>query len=633
MDTGFLKVAAVSPKVAVADVQTNLKTAIEVFKEAKQKKIGILVFPELFLSGATVADLALQSVLLTACEDAIAELCKESADSETVLCIGSPMLFNMKLYDCAVLIQNGKILSVIPKTYLNASNSNGRNFASGFGIRGTLTLCNQEVSFGQSVIKLSNKAILGVEIGEDMLSPLSPSVQACASGANVIATLSAIPAAVSKQEYVKMLLQTESAKTASARIFASAGSLESTTDFVFSGLCAIAENGTILEESNVFSQEAEIAVADIDLDKLLADKIKQVNLPVFNPSLTLPLLSASKDLQSLKEEDISRTFSPLVFLPQDEATAKKHAEEILSMQSAALAKRMQHIGCKKLVLGLSGGLDSTLALLVSIRTLHRLQLPNENLHCVTLPGFGTTDRTYQNALALAKGFGCTLSEISIAKATLLHFEDIGHDKDVRNAAYENAQARERTQILMDLANEESALLVGTGDLSELALGWCTFNADHMSMYGVNADVPKTLVQYLVQYEAGHVKKELADILLDVVATPISPELLPPDENGNIEQKTETTLGPYEVHDFYLYYFLRFGFAPEKLLFMAKRAFENKYTNAELETWLRTFIKRFFTNQFKRSCLPDGPKVGSVGISPRGDLQMPSDAAYTSFLNF
>lgn len=633
MDTGFIKVAAVSPRVAVADVQKNLDTALIAFEKAKAKKIGILVFPELYLCGATAADLVQHSVLLTACEDAIGTLCHASENSETVLCIGAPILFNMKLYSCAVLLQSGKILAVIPKSYIDNRNTNGRNFSAGFGIHGTVSICNQEVPFGQAVVKLSGKAVLGVEIGEDMLSPLSPATQACASGANIIATLSAIPGTVSKQDYLKMLLQTESAKTASARIFVSASASESTTDFVFSGLCAVAENGTILEESETFSQEEQFIISDIDLDRLCADKRKQYDIPSAFTAFTFPMVSASKALHALEEEDINRIFTPLVFLPQKESDAEKHAEEILKMQSAALAKRMQHIGCKRLVLGLSGGLDSTLALLVSIRTLNLLQLHSENLHCVTLPGFGTTDRTYQNALALAKGFGCKLSEISIAKATLLHFEDIGHDKDVRNAAYENAQARERTQILMDLSNEEGALLVGTGDLSELALGWCTFNADHMSMYGVNADVPKTLVQYLVQYEAKHVDKEIADILLDVVATPISPELLPPDENGHIEQKTENTLGPYEVHDFYLYYFLRFGFTPEKLLFMAKRAFEGKYEPKELETWLRTFVKRFFTNQFKRSCLPDGPKVGSVGISPRGDLQMPSDAAYSAFLKF
>lgn len=632
MDTGFLKISAVSPRVTVADVQTNLEKAIEAIRDAKEKHITLLVFPELFLSGATIGDLVMQSSLLSACKEALQHILKETKGFEGIVCIGAPLIWNGAMYDCAVVLQNGSILAVVPRSYNDITSSTSSVFASGKDKFGQILLCGQQVPFGQTVISISEKAKIGVQIGADFFAQTSPATDLAKNGANIIVSMSAMPALVSQDVYTKSLLIAESAKNNAAYVYVSAGVGESTTDAVYSGYCAIAENGTLLEESEVFAFDGSEVKADIDVDRLCADRMKHASLYV-DSSSALPQIHVPTAISTLSPEEVERRFSPLAFIPENESEGKRRAEEILQIQSHALAKRMAHIGCKKLILGLSGGLDSTLALLVSIRTLHILHLPTENLHCVTLPGFGTTDRTYQNALALAKSFGCELSEISISKAALLHFEDIQHNPKVRDATYENAQARERTQILMDLANQTSALLVGTGDLSELALGWCTFNADHMSMYGVNADVPKTLVQHLVRYEAEHLDGQVAEILMDVLATPISPELLPPDENGAMQQKTENTLGPYEVHDFYLYYFLRFGFAPEKLLFMAKRAFEGVYTNEDLETWLRLFLKRFFTNQFKRSCLPDGPKVGSVGLSPRGDLQMPSDASFASFLDF
>ena len=635
MNSGFLKAEAVSPRVTVGGVRQNLKQALAALANARARHVGLLVFPELYLSAYTCGDLFLQQTLLDACEDALSELTAATADSEIVVCIGLPLLYRGRLYNCAAVLQNGAVLAVIPKTYLPNYNEyyEKRWFASGDGVRGELCLHGQSVPFGQTLIRLSDTVTLGVELCEDLWVPNAPSTALCLAGANVIANLSASNEAVTKDAYRKNLIAMQSAKAFCAYVYASAGVGESTTDLVFSGACTIAENGALLAEGERFAFDGSRAAADIDLDRLASERRRNgsfgdcaAHAPV------LPAVCARVPLPSTPPEFVERVFPKYPFVPADEREKDARCREILSIQSHALAKRMAHTGAKCAVVGISGGLDSTLTLLVCARSLQILGLPAERLLCVTMPGFGTTDRTYNNACALVQAFGAQLLEIPIREAAMQHMRDIGHDPAVRDVTYENTQARERTQILMDLANKHGGLLVGTGDLSELALGWCTYNADHMSMYGVNCGVPKTLVRHLVENEAEHLPAHAAAILRDILETPVSPELLPPDEQGNIQQKTEETLGPYAVHDFFLYHFLRFGTRPQKLLFLAARTFR-EYTPEQLEAWLRLFLRRFFSNQFKRSCLPDGPKVGSVSLSPRGDWRMPSDADCAEWLDF
>lgn len=635
MNSGFLKAEAVSPRVTVGGVRQNLKQALAALANARARHVGLLVFPELYLSAYTCGDLFLQQTLLDACEDALSELTAATADSEIVVCIGLPLLYRGRLYNCAAVLQNGAVLAVIPKTYLPNYNEyyEKRWFASGDGVRGELCLHGQSVPFGQTLIRLSDTVTLGVELCEDLWVPNAPSTALCLAGANVIANLSASNEVVTKDAYRKNLIAMQSAKAFCAYVYASAGVGESTTDLVFSGACTIAENGALLAEGERFAFDGSRAAADIDLDRLASERRRDgsfgdcaAHAPV------LPTVCARVPLPSTPPEFVERVFPKYPFVPADEREKDARCREILSIQSHALAKRMAHTGAKCAVVGISGGLDSTLTLLVCARSLQILGLPAERLLCVTMPGFGTTDRTYNNACALVQAFGAQLLEIPIREAAMQHMRDIGHDPAVRDVTYENTQARERTQILMDLANKHGGLLVGTGDLSELALGWCTYNADHMSMYGVNCGVPKTLVRHLVENEAEHLSAHAAAILRDILETPVSPELLPPDEQGNIQQKTEETLGPYAVHDFFLYHFLRFGTRPQKLLFLATRTFR-EYTPEQLEAWLRLFLRRFFSNQFKRSCLPDGPKVGSVSLSPRGDWRMPSDADCAEWLDF
>lgn len=635
MNSGFLKAEAVSPRVTVGGVRQNLKQALAALANARARHVGLLVFPELYLSAYTCGDLFLQQTLLDACEDALSELTAATANSEIVVCIGLPLLYRDRLYNCAAVLQNGAVLAVIPKTYLPNYNEyyEKRWFASGDGVRGELCLHGQSVPFGQTLIRLSDTVTLGVELCEDLWVPNAPSTALCLAGANVIANLSASNEAVTKDAYRKNLIAMQSAKAFCAYVYASAGVGESTTDLVFSGACTIAENGALLAEGERFAFDGSRAAADIDLDRLASERRRDgsfgdcaVHAPV------LLTVCARVSLPSTPPEFVERVFPKYPFVPADEREKDARCREILSIQSHALAKRMAHTGAKCAVVGISGGLDSTLTLLVCARSLQILGLPAERLLCVTMPGFGTTDRTYNNACALVQAFGAQLLEIPIREAAMQHMRDIGHDPAVRDVTYENTQARERTQILMDLANKHGGLLVGTGDLSELALGWCTYNADHMSMYGVNCGVPKTLVRHLVENEAEHLPAHAAAILRDILETPVSPELLPPDEQGNIQQKTEETLGPYAVHDFFLYHFLRFGTRPQKLLFLAARTFR-EYTPEQLEAWLRLFLRRFFSNQFKRSCLPDGPKVGSVSLSPRGDWRMPSDADCAEWLDF
>ncbi len=637
MKSGFIKVCAVSPRVTVAGVQSNLNAALQEIEKANKNKVQILVFPELFLSGYTCGDLFLQTALQDACKSALTAVCRATENSALVVVIGLPLKFGASLYNCAAVVQNGMVVAVVPKTYIPNYNEyyEKRWFASGDGVNGTIKLNGQEVPFGQTLVRLSDDAVLGVEICEDLWTPSTPSTSLALSGANIIVNLSASNEVVTKNDYRKNLICMQSAKDFCAYIYASAGVGESTTDLVFSGACTVAENGALLSEGERFAFNGSMAEACIDIEKLNAERAHNTSFTDAAKKLKEKLseVSTPVEVSDLEYNEVNRSFDPHPFVPSDSAEKDERCREILSIQSHALAKRMSHIGAKKAIIGISGGLDSTLALLVTARALKILNLPNENMICVTMPGFGTTDRTYQNAVDLIHAFGATFMEISIRNAARGHMADIGHDESVHDITYENTQARERTQILMDLANKHGAVLVGTGDLSELALGWCTYNADHMSMYGVNAGVPKTLVRHLVRNEAQQLPEEISKILNDILDTPVSPELLPPDENGNIQQKTEETLGPYEVHDFYLYHFLRFGTRPEKLLFMASRAFAGIYTEEQLKNWLKLFVRRFFTNQFKRSCLPDGPKVGSVSLSPRGDWRMPSDADCSVWLDF
>ena len=637
MKSGFLKVCAVSPRVTVAGVQSNLNAALQEIEKANKNKVQILVFPELFLSGYTCGDLFLQTALQDACKSALTAVCRATENSALVVVIGLPLKFGTSLYNCAAVVQNGMVVAVIPKTYIPNYNEyyEKRWFASGDGVNGTIKLNGQEVPFGQTLVRLSDDAVLGVEICEDLWTPSTPGTSLALSGANIIVNLSASNEVVTKNDYRKNLIRMQSAKDFCAYIYASAGVGESTTDLVFSGACTVAENGALLSEGERFAFNGSMAEACIDIEKLNAERAHNTSFTDAAKKLKEKLseVSTPVEVSDLEYNEVNRSFDPHPFVPSDSAEKDERCREILSIQSHALAKRMSHIGAKKAIIGISGGLDSTLALLVTARALKILNLPNENMICVTMPGFGTTDRTYQNAVDLIHAFGATFMEISIRNAARGHMADIGHDESVHDITYENTQARERTQILMDLANKHGAVLVGTGDLSELALGWCTYNADHMSMYGVNAGVPKTLVRHLVRNEAQQLPEEISKILNDILDTPVSPELLPPDENGNIQQKTEETLGPYEVHDFYLYHFLRFGTRPEKLLFMASRAFAGIYNEEQLKNWLKLFVRRFFTNQFKRSCLPDGPKVGSVSLSPRGDWRMPSDADCSVWLDF
>ena len=636
MNSGFLKVAAVSPRVTVGGIKQNLKNAVQELHAAERDGIKLLVFPELYLSAYTCGDLFLQRTLQEDCKKALLTLCDETKGSDMVVCVGVPLVWKARLYNCAAVLQNGQILAVIPKTYLPNYNEyyEKRWFASGDGIQGELKLGVQTVPFGQTLVRLSEHAVLGVELCEDLWVPAPPSTSLCLAGANLIVNLSASNEAVTKNDYRRSIIATQSAKCFCAYVYASAGVGESSTDLVFSGACTVAENGTILSESERFAFDGSRAVADIDLDKLCAERQRDGSFSDNAAHLAaFPAVSTCVPVPETAFEDVTRLFDRHPFVPSDEREKDARCREILAIQSHALAKRLAHTGLHKAVIGISGGLDSTLALLVCVRTMQILKQPTENILCVTMPGFGTTDRTYHNACDLVRAFGAQLMEIPIRDAALGHMRDIGHDPSVQDVTYENTQARERTQILMDLANKHGGLLVGTGDLSELALGWCTYNADHMSMYGVNAGVPKTLVRHLVENEAEHLPENVARILRDILDTPVSPELLPPDKEGNIQQKTEEELGPYEVHDFFLYHFLRFGTQPKKLLFMARRAFADTYTDEQLTRWLKLFLRRFFANQFKRSCLPDGPKVGSVSLSPRGDWRMPSDADCTDWMDF
>ena len=636
MQNGFITVAAAIPQVKVADCIYNTQQIESMIAQAEGKGVEVIVFPELSITGYTCQDLFRQHALLEQSETAVMMLLDFTRKLDIIAIVGLPVIVGDLLLNYAAVIQKGDLLALIPKTYLpNYSEFyEKRWFASSQDLHPT------EIRFAGSrivvtpeplLIRTCDGVMLGVEICEDVWAPAPPSNRLALSGADLIFNLSASDELIGKHDYLKALLAQQSARTITGYVYSGCGFGESTQDVVYGGNAMIYENGKLLTEAQRFSMEPQLMISQIDVERLRAER--RTNSTYVNAQRGN--VAQIKEAHSITPRDfvLSRVVDPHPFIPKDENMAQS-CEEILSIQVSGLAKRMVHTNSKNVVIGISGGLDSTLALLVCVKTFDKLQLSRKGIIGVTMPGFGTTDRTYHNALALMESLGITIKEISIARAVMQHFEDIGHDPKVHDVTYENSQARERTQILMDLTNKYGGLVVGTGDLSELALGWATYNGDHMSMYGVNASVPKTLIQHLVRYVANGLAKsdkKGAEILLDVLDTPISPELTPADENGNIKQKTEDLVGPYELHDFFLYYFLRFGFSPRKIFLLAQYAFKGLYDDDTIKKWLTTFIRRFFSQQFKRSCLPDGPKVGSVSLSPRGDWRMPSDAVSTLWL--
>ena len=631
MNYGFLRVAAASLKIKVANPSYNKEEIKKAIDKALQEQARILVSPELSVTGYTCADLFFTKALQNAAEAALGDIVLYTQGKNLAVIVGMPVKFYNSLYNCAVVILNGNILGIVPKTHIANYNEfyEKRWFATGDQFKScqSINLCGQETKIGNQIFDLGNGAVLGIELCEDLWVPNPPSSTLACHGANIIANLSASDEYVSKAQYRRDLISNQSARCISAYIYAGASVYESTTDLVFSGATVIAENGTVIAEGERFSRENVVTVADVDIEKLNALRVNNMSFENLSGEIGLSKHEIENGSNDLKY----RYVDPHPFVPADDEKRRERCREIFSIQAAGLAKRLEHVGSSGAVIGISGGLDSTLALLVAVEAMKLLGKENSDILGVTMPGFGTTDRTYNNALELMKSLGVTVKEISIKEACIQHMKDIEPDPDIKDITYENTQARERTQILFDLANKHGKLLVGTGDLSELAMGWCTYNGDHMSMYGVNASVPKTLVRYLVDYVASVSDEKTAAILYDVLDTPVSPELLPPDEKGEIAQKTEENIGPYELHDFFLYHFVRFGFTKEKLAFIAKKAFSEKYSADEIEKWLGVFIKRFFISQFKRSCIPDSPKVGSVSLSPRGDWRMPSDASFADYL--
>lgn len=630
MRDGFVRVAAATPRIQVADCMGNRDRILDLIRMAAADQVQLVVFPELCLTGYTCGDLFLSRSLIDGAMRALHSLAEATRGLEIVCIVGLPLAEGACLYNAAAVLQNGRVLGFVPKQHIPnyAEFYEARHFSPGPALS-TYAFYGMNVDFGRNLLFCCTEMPelqLAVEICEDLWTARSPAIDHAEVGATVIANLSASDEVVSKAAYRRMLVQSQSGRLVCAYIYADAGEGESSTDLVFAGHNLIYENGRRLTESSLFS--TGLTVADIDVQALVQDRRRQ------NTYISKPADSHRKISFSLtfRELELRRPISSRPFVPADQNDLAERCEEILSLQTTGLRKRLVHTGCRTVLIGLSGGLDSTLALLVACRAFDSLKLDRKGITAVTMPGFGTTNRTRQNAGSLADGLGVTLLEIPIEESVLCHFRDIGHDPDVHDVTYENAQARERTQILMDLANKMGGLVLGTGDLSELALGWATYNGDHMSMYGVNSSIPKTLVRHLVRYAAGQNDPALRDTLLDVLDTPVSPELLPPQE-GEISQKTEQLVGPYELHDFFLYYTVRYGFSPVKILRLARLAFAGEYDPETIERWLRVFLQRFFAQQFKRSCMPDGPKVGSVTLSPRGDWRMPSDAVARLWLDF
>ena len=636
MKHGFVKVAAAVPAVKVADVMYNVQEIERLITMADAEHVEVVAFPELSVTGYSCQDLFRERLLLDKAEEGLLRLLDFTRKLDIITVVGMPVEVGPLLLNCAVVIQQGCILAVVPKTYLPnyAEFYEKRWFASARDLNPiTIYLAGSpvEISPEPVVIRTSDGVGLGIEICEDVWAPIPPSNNLTMAGADIILNLSASDELIGKHRYLRSLAAQQSARTISGYVYSSCGFGESTQDVVYGGNAMIFENGILLVEGERFSFQPQLQTAQIDVERLHAERRTNSTFKTAQRNGHARFVDAKLPLEQ-HPFTLERVINAHPFIPSDNDMAET-CEEILNIQTAGLAKRLVHTNCQHVVLGISGGLDSTLALLVCVRTFDRLGYDRKGIVGVTMPGFGTSDRTHDNATALMQLLGISQMEISIAKAVKQHFEDIGHDINNHDVTYENAQARERTQILMDLSNKLSALVIGTGDLSELALGWATYNGDHMSMYGLNAGIPKTLIQYLIRYIAALPKSSAErDVLIDIVNTPISPELTPADAHGNIQQKTEDLVGPYELHDFFLYYMLRYGFSPDKIMLMAEKAFGNSYDRETIKKWLTTFCRRFFAQQFKRSCLPDGPKVGSISLSPRGDWRMPSDASSVLWLH-
>lgn len=636
MNYGFIKVAAAVPHVQVADCSYNIGQIENLMRQASEKGVQLIAFPELSVTAYTCLDLFAQQTLLKNAEQALLKLVTDTADLNLLTIVGAPLVTDNRLINAAIAFQSGKIIGVVPKTYL----PNYKEFQEQRWFTSATELWDKTISIGNNrypmnshLLFTSGQVKVGIEICEDLWVPVPPSSLLAMEGANILVNISASNELIGKHHYLRSLIRQQSARCMAGYVYTSAGFGESSTDLVFAGNGIIAENGNLLEESPRFTMQEQLIISEIDIENLQNDR--RVNTSFMHGASTLLPEETIVVPFALSETSgdpvLTRPIDPHPFTPSGDAL-KERCEEIFQIQVAGLAKRMVHTHSKTAVVGISGGLDSTLALLVTVMTFDALGIPRDQILGITMPGFGTTDRTYTNACDLIRHLGVTLKEISIKDACLQHFKDIDHDPSVHDVTYENSQARERTQILMDVANQVGGMVIGTGDLSELALGWATYNGDHMSMYGVNGSIPKTLVKYLVEWVAhNRVDEASRATLLDIVDTPISPELIPADENGNIKQKTEDLVGPYELHDFFLYHFLRFGSSPAKIYFLAGQAFKDNYDKETIKKWLYTFFRRFFQQQFKRSCLPDGPKVGSVSLSPRGDWRMPSDAMATLWL--
>lgn len=631
---GFLKVAAAIPHVRVADCAYNAARIVAQAEEAAQRGVEIMAFPELAVTGYTCGDLLLQSTLLDAADEALESIVRATRKLPLALIVGAPLRHGSTLYNCAAVIAQGRVLGVVPKTHVPDYGEfyETRWFASGAGIaEEKIAAAGQQADFGTDLTFEINGTEFGVEICEDLWTAAPPSSQRALDGAKVIFNLSASPEAAGKHAYLRQLVAQQSARTLGAYVYCSAGWGESSTDLVFAGNGIVAENGTILRETPRFTGRELLAVADVDIERLEFERRRNTSFRR-NEAAAENTVIEMEIPEGLRAAALDRDIDPLPFVPGYKSERNERCEEIFNIQALGLARRLAHTGCKCAVVGISGGLDSTLALLATVRAFDFLKLERTGIVGITMPGFGTTDRTYRNALELMRHLGVTVREIPIREACTQHMKDIGMDPSDRTTAYENAQARERTQILMDVANMQGGLVVGTGDLSELALGWATYNGDQMSMYGVNASVPKTLVRHLVKWAADTEQNAAARAtLLDILDTPVSPELLPADEAGGIAQKTEDLVGPYELHDFFLYHLLRSGYGPAKILFLAETAFRGSYDRPAIHKWLGVFLRRFFSQQFKRSAMPDGPKVGSVALSPRGDWRMPSDASAAAWL--
>lgn len=629
---GFYRISTCVPRLKVADVRYNIDEMKRLAAMPQNSESAVMLFPELAVTGYACADLFHNSALLEASDRGVAELAAAFAGlGAQIIVFGAPVQFRGRLFNAAVFVQNGRVLGVVPK--INLPNYREfyekRYFSSGRGIRNE-SFCFagfDNVPFGVDLIfDVSAELRIGAEICEDMWTTIPPSSQLALNGATLLLNLSASNELVGKSEYRRELVRGQSARCVAAYAYVSAGVHESTTDIVCGGHAVIAENGGVLLDSERFFRDGRVFQADVDLRRIRAARLS--DSPYAN-SVEMNAGSGCRMIPALpvpEPSGLHRTVAPHPFVPSDNAVRDVRCREIFSIQSAGLAKRIEHTSAKKLVIGISGGLDSTLALLVCVNTLKLLKRPADDVIAVTMPGFGTTGRTYNNAVGLCHELGTELREISIKEACLEHFRNIGHDPEEHNVVYENSQARERTQILLDIANKVGGIAIGTGDLSESAMGWCTYNGDHISMYSVNCSVPKTLIRYVIGWVGDNSTAQVRAILQDIIDTPVSPELLPAAQDGTIQQKTEDIIGPYEIHDFFLYHFLKYGAAPEKLRFLAEHAFAGTYTAVQIETWLKTFLRRFFTQQFKRSCMPDGPKVGTISLSPRGDWRMPSDAS-------